>query len=129
MNYNLIVANCICDSSSLQGGTNHSEYKYNNTGMIQFESLLKSYLANSLTIFNFGVLHCTNLVFDTEILKTNIGFYFMLLMIALQVSFLVIFFIKRLKPIKHYLDKFIALANPIKKNNRININGNKNQIL
>ena len=129
MNYNLMVANCICDSSSLQGGTNHSEYKYNNTGMIQFESFLKSYLANSLTIFNFGVLHCTNLVFDTEILKTNIGFYFLLLMIALQVSFLVIFFIKRLKPIKHYLDKFIALANPIKKNNRININGNKNQIL
>ena len=125
MNYNLMVANCICDSSSLQGGTNVSEHKYNNTEMIQFESLLKSYLANSLTLFNLDVLHCYKLVFDTEILKTNIGFYFMLLMNALQISFLVIFLIKRLKSIKNYLTRFITLANPIKKNN---YNRNTNRI-
>ena len=128
MNYNLMVANCKCDSSSLQGGSNHSENKYNNTGAVELNSFLKSYFFNSLSLFNLDVLHCSNLVFDPQILKANIGFYFMLIMIAIQTSFLIIFLIKRLKPIKNYLSRFITLASPIKKNNIFNNNRNVNKL-
>ena len=115
MNYDLMVANCICDSSSLQGEKNNSEYKYNNTEAIQFNSLVKSFLANSLLAFNIDVLYCYNLVFNSEILKSNIGFYIMLIMKAFQISCLIVFFIKRLKPIKNFLLNYMNSANPIKK--------------
>ena len=129
MDYDLMVSNCICNSSSLQGGTSQSENKYNNSEIIQFDALIKSFLSDSLKAFNFDVLNCYNLVFNTKLLKTNIGFYFMLIMKASQISFLVIFFIKRLKPIKNYLARFKTLAHPIKRNINININKNSKQII
>jgi len=53
----------------------------------------------------------------------------MLTMKASQISFLVIFLIKRLKPIKNYLISFTTLAHPIKRKININTNKNTNQIL
>ena len=129
MNYDLMVANCIWDSSSLQGGASQSEYKYNITETIQFDALIKSFLSDSLLVFNLDILKCYNLVFNAKLLKTNIGFYFMLTMKASQISFLVIFLIKRLKPIKNYLISFTTLAHPIKRKININTNKNTNQIL
>ena len=56
MNYDLMVANCICDSSSIQGGASQSEYKYNITETIQFDALIKSFLSDSLLVFNLDIL-------------------------------------------------------------------------
>ena len=84
MNYDLMIANCICDSTSLQGETNFTNNEYNNTETYQFKTLVKSFMANLLD-FNIDIIYCYNLVFNIPILKKNIGFYFMILMNALQI--------------------------------------------
>ena len=118
MNYNLMIANCICDSNSLQGNTNFSRNKYNKTETSEFKKLIKSFLANLLD-FNIDAIYCYNLVFNIPLLKGNIGFYFMGTMTIFQISCLIIFFFKRLKPIKKYLIKYKSLANPLKIKNKI----------
>ena len=118
MDYNLMIANCICDSNSLQGNTNFSRNKYNKTETSEFKKLIKSFLANLLD-FNIDVIYCYNLVFNIPLLKGNIGFYFMITMTIFQISCLIIFFFKRLKPIKKYLIKYKSLANPLKIKNKI----------
>ena len=123
MNYNLMVANCICNSSSLQDGTNNG-YD-NNTEISQFKELVKSFLANLLD-FNIEVIYCYNLVFYPPILKENIGFYFMILMNALQICCLSIFLFKKLKPIKYYLVQLKKIANPIKRKSKIKKRRNAN---
>ena len=114
MNYDLMIANCICDSSSFEGEKNLTNNDYNNTDVSQFKTLVKSFIANLLD-FNIDILYCYNLVFNIPRLKRNIGFYFMILMNALQFCCLIIFLFKRLKPIKKYLIKFKTLANPLKR--------------
>ena len=114
MNYDLMIANCICDSTSLQGETNFTNNEYNNTETSQFKTLVKSFMANLLD-FNIDIIYCYNLVFNIPILKKNIGFYFMILMNALQICSLIIFLFTRLKSIKKYLIKFKSVHNPIKK--------------
>ena len=114
MNYDLMIANCICDSTSLQGETNFTNNEYNNTETSQFKTLVKSFMANLLD-FNIDIIYCYNLVFNIPILKKNIGFYFMILMNALQICSLIIFLFTRLKSIKKYLIKFKSVHNPIKR--------------
>ena len=113
MNYDLLVANCICDSNSLQEEKNFTQNEYNNIETSQFNEIVNSFLANLLD-FNIGVLYCYNLVFNIQKLKRNIGFYFMMSMIIFQIFCLCIFLFKKLKPIKAYLIKNKALANPLK---------------
>ena len=131
MNYDLMIANCICDSSSLEGEKNLTNNDYNNTDVSQFKTLVKSFIANLLD-FNIDILYCHNLVFNIPILKRNIGFYFMILMNVLQFCCLIIFLFKRLKPIKNYLIKYKTLANPLKRKGIIkklvHVNKNINKI-
>ena len=131
MNYDLMIANCICDSSSLEGEKNLTNNDYNNTGVSQFKTLVKSFIANLLD-FNIDILYCHNLVFNIPILKRNIIFYFMILMNILQFCCLIIFLFKRLKPIKNYLIKYKTLANPLKRKGIIkklvHVNKNVNKI-
>ena len=119
MDYNLMIANCICDSSSLQGEANFTNDEYNHTETSQFKTLVKSFMANLLD-FNIDIIYCYNLVFNVPILKKNIGFYFMILMNALQFCCLIIFLFKRLKQIKQYLIKFKPLHNPLKRKSIVN---------
>ena len=102
MNYELMTANCICDSSLLQSSsvnnTNIGD-KINKEESDTFKALTKSFIANLLD-FNSEVFKCYNLVFNSQILHDNIGFYCMLFLFVLQIIFLIAFLIKRLNPIK-----------------------------
>ena len=73
MDYDLIVANYICDSSIIQSDeTNGNRRDENiNSKNNNFESLTKSFIAN-LYDFNFNFLKCSNLVIKLQILKKNI---------------------------------------------------------
>ena len=53
--------------------------------------------------FNIEVIYCYNLVFEKKILVKNIGFYCMISLNILQIIFLCIFLIKKLRRIKKYM--------------------------
>ena len=104
VNYDLMAANCICDSSSFLGN------EENNTNInikeddekVSFKSLADSFISNLLS-FNLDVIKCYNLVFDKKILLRNIGFYCLGSMCFMQFFFLFIFLIKRLNPLKKFM--------------------------
>ena len=122
MNYDLMVANCICDSSYLQkeedNTKNNEENKF--TQNTTFNSVTKSFISN-LFDFNFDVIYCINLGFDIKILVNNIGFYSLAIMFILQIILFFVYLIKRLKPLKHFM---LFFENKIIKNNNI-VNGEK----
>ena len=104
VNYDLMAANCICDSSSFLGN------EENNTNInikeddekVSFKSLADSFISNLLS-FNLDVIKCYNLIFDKKILLRNIGFYCLGSMCFMQFFFLFIFLIKRLNPLKQFM--------------------------
>ena len=132
MNYDLKIANCICDPSLLQSNSdnntnidNINKEEENNT----FKALTKSFIAN-LFDFNFDLFKCYNLVFNLNIFISNIGLYCMASMIFLQIIFLIIFLIKRLNPLKRFMLIFnnynpkasISFRPPKNNNSNSNIN-------
>ena len=112
MDYNLMAANCICDSTFSQ------EKKINNITNsnkiikeVGFKNLINILITN-LFNFNLGVLRCYNLMSNTKILVKNIGFYSLFLMFVLQIIFFIEYLIKQLNPIKNFM---ISLNNKNKK--------------
>ena len=106
MNYELMTANCICNSSLLQSISDTNDtINENKDEIVSFKTLTKSIIEN-LFDFNIEVIKCYNLVFNKKILYNNIGFYFMAFMLMLQIIFLFIFLVKRLKPLKLFMLKF-----------------------
>jgi len=106
VDYNLMSANCICDSSILGGEErNTTENKGNKEESLTFKTLTKSFISNMFD-FNVEVIYCYNLVFNDKILVKNIGFYSMSILIISQIIFLCIFIIKKLEPIKNYMTNF-----------------------
>ena len=124
MDYKLKVAICVCDASSVQGENIIENNKEEQSENLSFESIAKSF-ASSLLDFNFDVIFCYNLVFDFQRLSKNIGFYIMLIMFILQIIFLIIYSIKKLKPIKDYMLKYNKLQN-IRVQTFLSIKNNKN---
>ena len=132
MDYELMIANCICDSSAFQNDDlNNLKKEQNNEEKINFDSITKSFISN-LFDFNFKVLKCYNLILNFEILKRNIGFYFMIVMFLFQIIFWIIYLIYGLKNIKYYMIIFQSkdknsylLIN--KKSNKKFYNNNNNQ--
>ena len=102
INYDLMAVNCICDTSSIQSENVTNEGDDSNIS--KFEGLVKTFLSNWLD-FNIEVIYCYNLVFNGRIIPKNIGFLFMSSMFTLQIIFLGVFLIKRLKPIKKFMMK------------------------
>ena len=105
INYDLLVANCICDSSIMKSNmdNNNSNIYYNKVReKINFDSIKKSFIAN-LFDFNLDALYCYNLVFNIKILKNNIGFYCLFMMFIIQLICFFIYLFKKLKPIKYYM--------------------------
>ena len=103
MNYELMVANCICDSSYLQGNMeNLANYEKEDTETLSFKSITKSFIANLLS-FNFDVIRCYNLALNIKILKNNIGFYCLSSMLVLQIIFLIVYSVKKLKSLKNFM--------------------------
>ena len=86
MNYDLMVANCLCDSDFFQkeeekNETNVDEIQKSET--VNFKTISKSFIEN-LFDFNYKVIFCYNLVLDTKILVKNIGFYTLFAMFVFQ---------------------------------------------
>ena len=102
MNYELMIANCICDTSIMQNENNTENNGNENEG---FNSLSKSILA-SLIDCNFDVFNCYNLVFNIKFLKNNIGFYCMIIMFIIQLICLFIYIVKKLKSLKNFMLTF-----------------------
>ena len=109
-NFNLSVANCICEPSLLQEKSSEdSENNNNNNNEISLSNIANSFTSNLLD-FNFKVVICYNLVFNINLLKNNYGFFSMLILLFLQLILFFIFLIKRLKPIKNFMYAFIPLS-------------------
>ena len=115
VNYDLMAADCSCNASLFQEeGKNITEETKEQKETLSFKSISKTFIS-SLLDFNFEVIFCYNLVFDPEILSKNIGFYCMTSLLVLQIIFLVIFLIKKLRPIKSYMLNFQNLHNKTQK--------------
>ena len=111
IDFNLSVANCICDASILQEiSSEDTEKKDNNNDKINLNNIVNSF-ANNLLDFNFKVVMCYNLVFNINLLKNNYGFYSMFILLCLQLILFFIFMIKRLKPIKNFMYVFKPKVN------------------
>ena len=134
MDYELMIANCICDSSSLQGEKNITEDKKIDSETLNFKSITKSFISNLLD-FNIDVIYCYNLVFNFKALIKNIGFICLFIMFILQLIFFFIYLIKKLKPIRNFMYVFkISKSNngqrvslPPKKSNLNKKNKDSNQ--
>ena len=105
MNYTLKIANCICDSSLLQIAFDNKTNLDNKNDVEKKVDLkgIKSIIKYSLEQINFNVISCSNLVFDEKILMNNIGFFCMIIMFILQLIFLFIYIIKKLKSLRYFM--------------------------
>ena len=119
VNYNLMVANCICKSNLLQKKEEDIEEISEEKGILNFKSLRKVFLENIFSC-NLEVLKCYNLVLNPKILIHNIGFYALSSMFVLQIILLFVYLMKRLNSIKYFMLKF--------ENKRHNKNDRKKKI-
>ena len=140
MDYNLMVANCICGSSILQKDDNNITKEDNKEKfeVVNFKSITKSFIA-SLLDFNYEVTFCYNLILDIQYLIKNYGFYSLFGMFLLQIIFYFIYLSKKLKPIRNFMlifdnnnnnnDKKVNqnTINNININNKIEINESSQQ--
>ena len=125
INYDLMVANCICKSNIFQEDENIISEKNENIEFLNFKTSKKVFLENIFS-FNYEVFRCYNLAFNSKILYKNKGFYILSLMFVLQIIFVIIYMIKKLNSLKNFMLKFDE--NNISKNHRksnINIISNK----
>ena len=121
IDYNIMIARCICDADNIQTGEDNNLGLSGERKGVSLNDIVNSF-RGELFNFNFKVITCYNLIFDTDILKRNIGFQVMISIIGIEL-FLFLYFIKdRLIPIKHYMlvfepfDPNIDPPNPPKKN-------------
>ena len=102
MDYTLMIAKCSCDPSNIQEKVDDEEIENEDKKGITLNDLANSFTSEIFS-FNFDVIKCYNLVFDLDIIKRNEGFFVNIAMMGLQISFLIYFLIKRLKPIRNYM--------------------------
>ena len=105
MNYNLMVADCICKTTIIQEEEKNNTKNNEEKEFINFKSISKVFLEN-LFNFDFQVLRCYNLVINIKILFHNIGFYCLFSMFLLQILFAILFLIKGMNDLKYFLLKF-----------------------
>ena len=101
MDYELMTANCKCDSSIFGSDNNITDTK-DSEEELSFKSLKETVFSN-LFPFNTKVFSCYNLVFNLNQLKNNIGFYFMVIMLLIQIIFLFVYLVKKLKPLRYFM--------------------------
>ena len=103
MNYDLMIANCRCNSNMMEYIDNNNKTD-NKEGKekVDFNSIAKS-LITSLLDFNINVIYCYNLVFNLKILKINIGFFCMFIMFILQFICFIIYLSQKLNSIKYFM--------------------------
>ena len=107
INFNTSFANCLCSIDSIgviydNITDENKKIKKEQNGLINFKTLRKTFTSN-LFVSNIDVINCHNLIFDLNILKKNIGFYFYFITFLIQIILFFIFLYKKLVPIKIYM--------------------------
>ena len=104
INYEYFAANCICNSNDLQNNSTINKTNDKNTKEkgLDFKKLKESFISN-LFDFNINVIFCYNLVFNLKLLKNNIGFFCLAILLFFQIIFLIIYLVKKLKPLKIFM--------------------------
>ena len=120
INYTLMAAICICNTTYLQKDENNITTNYEENEAINFKNIKDSFLSNLLS-FNFEVLRCYKLVFNIKILLRNYGFYCLFFMFILQIILFCIYLAKKLNPVKNFMMSLNRL-NKKSKNRIQNIN-------
>ena len=126
INYNLMAANCICNSSFLQEEESNKADTDLNIKISKFKAITKVFFKNLLS-FNYEVIKCYELVLKIKILLNNIGFYCLASMFFLQMIFLFIYLIKKLTPLKKFMLLFENI-NDIKNKQNISRNIHVNDL-
>ena len=134
IDYNYMIAKCICDAVNIQTGEDNNLGLNNERKGVSLNDIVNTF-KGQLFNFNFKVITCFNLVFDSDILKRNLGFIVMISIIGIEL-FLFLFFTKdRLKHIRNYMlvfepfDPNIDPPNPPKKNKELEILNSENNKL
>jgi len=121
IDYNYMIARCICDGDNIQTGEDNNLGLNDERKGVSLNDIVNSF-TGQLFNFNFKVVTCYNLIFDSDILKRNIGFKVMISLIGVELFIFLFFSKNRLKPIKNYMlvfepfDPNIDPPNPPKKN-------------
>jgi len=93
LDYQLMNVICLCNSSLLNTEINTEK------GIL----LNNNKFTKDLYKTNLIVMKCINLVFDSNIIKSNVGFITNMIFLSSEVIFFTIFIINGLKPIKNFI--------------------------
>ena len=118
-----MAANCSCNTDILEN-KDLNNIKEDKSELFNFDYLKQSFISN-LFDFNYQVIYCYNLVFNLKILRKNIGFYAMIIMLLLQIIFWIIYMIKGLDNVRQYI---FNLYDKNEKNNIIDPIKNSNKV-
>ena len=129
INYDLMAANCLCNSNLLQEQKNNIIDINTDSEIINFKAITKSFIEN-LFNFNFDIIKCYNLALNPKILLYNIGFYSLASMFVLQLILFFIYLIKKIKPLKIFMliFKFNKNKKVVSKISNTNTISNQNKI-
>ena len=93
IDYNTMNVNCLCNTGLLNKEMNNEIRLVINNNKFPDE----------LYSTNLLVMKCINLVFDSNVIKTNAGFITNMILLSTQIIFFVIFFKNGLKPIQNFI--------------------------
>ena len=121
VDYELNAAKCSCYIKTVKKQQVSLKSEKTEKG-ITLNNIINNFLGG-LYKNHYYVIKCYKLVFDSNIIKINIGFYIMIILVGLGLILLSIFIINGLKPIKNYMLVFEPfdprtdpLSPPLKKN-------------
>ena len=122
--YELMRVKCICKIDLINDDNENEK-----NGIILNKNNDKNNFTQKLSDTNLNLIKCSNLVFDPEILKSNVGFYLTLSMFAFEIISFGVFLGSGLTPIKNFMMIFQAGANvahPPKLKNLLYLNDKNN---
>ena len=134
VDFTYIIAKCVCDADNIQTGEDNNLGLNNERKGVSLNDIVNSF-RGELFNFNFKVITCYNLVFDSDILKINLGFRIMISLIGIELILFLYFSKDGLRPIKNYMlvfepfDPNIDPPNPPKKNKILEILNSENDNL
>ena len=122
IDYELMVVNCLCYIDSINKDNDEG-----NNGIVLNNN--KNKFPKKISKSNFLLIKCSNLAFDTNILKKNVGFYLTLFAFVFEFTFLIIFVKNGFNSIINFMLIFdpISTANPPKLQNLLSLGETNNK--